>query len=145
MKRKKHHKMRKDLISIVFMFQILYACNSNLHPFNENKGLTREQNKDIGLFIKQWKTDSVGCERLRTKEKAEAIIDSLKLEGTGKNGFEKVFGNANKVQERNGDFILGYYFDAICANGKLVDSADYCIAEFTFNKDKLTRRNYICQ
>ncbi len=137
--------MHKDLISILFVFQLLFACSNNLRPANENKEQTLTQSQDIGLFIQQWKADSLGCQRLRTKQKAEAIIDSLKLQGTNRTGFEKVFGNANKVQERNGEVIIGYYFSSVCADGKLVDSADYCIAEYTFNKDKLTGRNYICQ
>jgi len=69
----------------------------------------------------------------------------LKLENTAKAEFLKVFGNPNTENESEGSIILGYYFDALCANEKLIDSADYCIAEFTFKQDKLTQRNFICR
>lgn len=139
MKRKKHHR----LICVQIFLAFLLSCSGNGNsPQNVHK--SKGPSKEVEIFIQQWKSDSLGCQKLRTKIKAEAIIDSLKLGSSEKTEFISVFGNPNKQDTREGSIILGYYFDAICINEKLMDSADYCIAEFTFMENKLTQRNYIC-
>lgn len=126
------------LIQMIFSFLLSCSGNGNTHEM-------QEQDKEVELFIQQWKFDSLGCQKLRTKLKAEIIIDSLQLEGSEKEKFLNVFGKPNIENERGGNLILDYYFNAICANGKFIDSADYCIAEFTFKQNKLLKRNYICR
>ncbi len=132
-------------MQILFVFLLSCSGNGNSGSPDGSKQEIQKPDKEIELFIQQWKSDSLGCQKLRTKVKAETIIDSLKLESTAKAQFLKVFGNPNTENEREGNIILGYYFDALCSKGKLIDSADYCIAEFTFKQDKLLQRNYICR
>lgn len=142
MKRKRLHRMLWMQILLVF----LLSCSGNGNRSESSATMQPEQqmNKEIQRFIEQWKSDSLGCQKLRNKEKAEAIIDSLKLDSTNQVEFLEVFGKPNADKEREGDLILSYYFDALCADGMLVDSADYCIAEFTFIGNRLKKRNYIC-
>jgi hypothetical protein len=139
MKRKKHHSM--ILLQMIVLFLLSCAGNGNGKPVNANSQNAERLSKEIEM----WQSDSLGCQKLRTKQIAEKIIDSLRLESTAKADFLKVFGNSNIESKRGSNIILGYYFDAICRDGKFIDSADYCIAEFTFKTDKLVSRNYICR
>lgn len=95
------------------------------------------------LFL--WKSDSCGCQRLRTKEMSEYIIDSLKIENISESDFIKYFGNPNKKIERKDNIFLEYYFYAVCdTNNKLIDSIDYCVASYRFYNNRLIDREYIC-
>lgn len=133
------------LIQIVFVFLLSCSGSGNTGSAIGNKKEARLRCKEIDTLIKKWQSDSLGCQKLRTKDVAETIIDSLKLNSASEVEFLKVFGKPNTENEREGSKILGYYFDAICRDGKFIDSADYCIAEFSFVQNKLIQRNYICQ
>jgi len=127
MKRKKHHSIY--MLSLILIF--LISCSN----------APQREMKEVIL----WKSDSLGCEKIRTKEMAEKIIDSLKLSEVNESEFLKYFGNPNTRVNREENIVLGFYFDALCRDNKLIDSADYCIAEFTFKGKKLIQRNYVCQ
>jgi hypothetical protein len=133
------------LLQTIFTFLLSCSGNGNSGSVDGNKNEIQQPGKEVDVLIKKWQSDSLGCQKLRTKQVSETIIDSLKLQGTAQAGFIKVFGNPNTENERDGSKILGYYFDGICRDGKFIDSADYCIAEFTFKANRLISRNYICQ
>lgn len=134
------------LLQIAFMFLLSCSGSGNKGSVDGSKLEIHQPGKEIEILIKKWQSDSLGCQKLRTKQVAETIIDSLQLGGTTKvEFFLKVFGTPNTENEREGSKIIGYYFDAICREGKFIDSADYCVAEFTFKQDKLIQRNYICR
>ncbi len=143
MKRKKH-------INWVFLPMALFFLVSCLD--NKKTGFIRDKNVSeihttdvhIKMLSKQWKADSLGCQRLRTKIMAETMIDSLKLKNAEKMAFLEMFGSPNRKYTSGERLVLGYYFDSICINKKLIDSVDYCMAEFTFERNMLIQQNYIC-
>lgn len=129
------------------IFTLLISCTGNVNSssvHSSQKG-NLQQGKELEVFIRKWQSDSLGCEKLRTKEVSETIIDSFKLQSKTQAEFLKVLGKPNAENEIEGNKILIYYFDNICRERKFIHSADYCIAEFTFKANKLISRNYICQ
>ncbi len=137
------------MVLIIWFIACFFGQSCSEDSRHPEAGIKNEQksgqlNEGVELLIRQWKADSLGCEKLRTKAMAESIIDSLNLENADRTEFLKVFGNPNTTSQREGAFIDGYYFDALCVNGNFIDSADYCIAEFTFEQNKTVQRNYIC-
>ncbi|WP_343636026.1 hypothetical protein [Fluviicola sp.] len=139
MKRKKH----LNIIILQIVFMMIMSCVSTRNTISSNDKTIQEV-KEVEILVENWRTDSLGCKKLRTKQASEIIIDSLKLENRTQTEFLRVFCNPNMIDERDGKQILSYYFDAICRDGKFIDSLDHCIAEFTFKSDRLVGSNYIC-
>lgn len=135
------NKVNMILLQVLMCLNLACSNNKNTIIVNENKHI----NTEIEMLIEKWQTDSLGCLKLRNKQIAETIIDSLKLENKSQSEFVKVFGIPNAETNRNDNKILIYYFDRLCRDNQIVEGSDYCFAEFTFKSDKLTQRNYICQ
>lgn len=133
------------LLKVIFTLLVSCSGNGNSGSLHSSQKEILQPSKELKVLIRKWQSDSLGCEKLRTKQISETIIDSLKLQSKTEAEFLKVFGTPNAENEREGNKILSYYFDSICREGKFIDSADYCIAEFTFKANKLISINYICQ
>ncbi len=132
---------------VMWFIACVLSCSENKPSpdvSSKDRQQLKQQNGEVELWIKQWRADSVGCERLRNKAMAESIIDSLMLETAERIDFLKVFGGPNTTYQREENFGVGYYFDASCVKGNFIDSADRCVAEVTFNQNKLVQSNNIC-
>jgi hypothetical protein len=97
--------------------------------------------------MEDWKKDGMGCLKLRKKEKAIILIDSLRLVGRDENLLRKVFGKPNEeIIQTNGGKILKYYFDSTCiSEGNLDLESDYCSALFYITDSKFSEAGFRCQ
>lgn len=130
----------KSMVAIFSLFVFLVSCTDS--------GKSKKQDKlsitQTEVTLNEWKTDSLGCKRIRTKELAEKLVIENSLEEKTISDFENIFGKPNKSEVVEEAVIFSYYFNAMCRNNKFLDTADYCVAEFRFVQDALSRRNYIC-
>lgn len=127
---------------IPYILLLLCICNG---CFKNDKKVEKQDNWEINLLIDKWQSDSLGCKKMRSKELAERIIDSLNLEHATKIEFIKIFGNPNIEKKDDGIEFLCYYFNTLCEKDSIIYDSDYCFAEFSFKQNKLIRKNYICQ
>lgn len=130
----------------VVVFIILFSSanvpeNNNLigNKFKNNIGqaLTTYNKND-------WKEDSVGSLKKRSRELSEQLIKEYQLEKSNLKDFQIVFGKPNKKEINDSIVMLSYYFDSFCEEGSLNTDMDYCIAEYYFKYDTLYNTSYIC-
>ena len=135
----------------ILLFILLFAFDCNQKQSNE-KGLvnsvensiTHNINDTLLQYTTEWKRDSLGCLKLRTKEKAESIIRILKNANIHVLTMYKNFGSPNEQQIINEKLILIYYFDCVCNNGHLVMKSDKCYAKFYLKSDSLYNLLFSC-
>jgi hypothetical protein len=136
----------KDKLIKSTLIQLIIVLTFSCTDADKSHSKVLDTIKSNISIAEQWKQDTSGCLKQRNKLLAESIIKRLKLINKGEDEFLQAFGNPNKRTKTNGDTILEYYFDAICdPKGKIIDSADYCLAKFTFKNHKLHSRSYLCR
>ena len=130
----------KSMVVIFFFLSFLISCNDSVRSKKqESSPIVQDE-----VTLNEWRIDSLGCNRIRTKELAERMILDNNLEGKAMSDFEHIFGKPNRRETTKEEVIISYYFNALCRNNKFLDTADYCVAEFRFIQDTLSKRNYIC-
>jgi len=84
----------KNLLLFLAIFGIvtctfLLSCsgNGNKISIDDNKMEIYQSNKEIEVLVKNWQLDNLGCQKLRTKQLAETIMNRLQLAGTAKAKF----------------------------------------------------------
>jgi hypothetical protein len=101
------------------------------------------KDKEINL-LEEWKTDTLGCLKYRTKEKALYIRDSLDLMGKSTVFIINKLGTPNSVRKESNSEILKYYFNTICRENVFIDSLDYCWLEMLIESDKVKNIEVSC-
>jgi hypothetical protein len=131
---------------ISFFTAIFCCCISCLKPQIGSSGVFKDNNKyNMKGIAQRWRQDSLGCENFRSKLIAEDLLDSFSLMNKSENEFLQVFGKPNSSNRLASDEVLYiYYFDSKCKSNVLIDTADYCIANFIFKSNKLAYKNFIC-
>lgn len=105
---------------------------------------TTKQEAQTENQLNDWKIDSLGCNGIRSEILSEKLIKEHNLKGDEISSFLKTFGKPNREDTINQEIILGYCFNSICREGRLVDSSDYCISEFHFINGRFEEGIYIC-
>ena len=115
----------------IFVFSLcLFGCIFLLSQKREEK--TREEK-----ILEDWKRDTFGCLGYRNSETARYIRDSLDLLNKSRTiVFDKI-GVPNFTQQADNEEFCEYYFNGICREGVLVDSADYCWLKILIISDKV--------
>jgi hypothetical protein len=146
--------MMKAAISIILIsfisLSIFCKRKPNVSRSLENKSMIAHNdsistNDTLLQFINEWKKDSLGCLKLRTKAKAEVILQFLKKDTLTKRIVYYNFGIPNELQHYSNNLILIYYFDCACNNNKLIVKSDKCYAKFYFQNDTFKEIDYVCE
>ena len=101
-------------------------------------------NDTLLKYTDEWKKDSLGCLKLRTKRKAEKIIEMLTRDRIDEKKLYQNLGKPNEIKKTpDGGYVLTYYFDSVCRNGKLVNGSDKCYANIYMLFDVYKSVDYI--
>lgn len=122
------------IYSLVIISIILFGCSAN----------TKQRNKDETNLLNEWKVDSFGCLKYRTKERAFYIKDSLDLMNKSSSFIINKLGAPNTIRKEANTEILKYYFNTVCRENIFVDSLDYCWIEMVIESNRLKRIDIIC-
>lgn len=95
-------------------------------------------------LLEEWRTDTLGCLKYRTKEKALYIRDSLSLMGKPTVFIIDKLGVPNSKKKESNSEILKYYFNTICRENVFIDSLDYCWIEMLVESDKVKNIEVNC-
>lgn len=137
--------LRRHLFILLLLPAAWLCCKTkSSSPQQAQPGGTVQVSDTLRQMMAEWKSDSVGCEKKRSKAAAESLLQGMKLENGNMKDFTEVFGIPNKQLERNGKTTFVYYFDAACTGGKPGEGSDYCAAEFSFREGRFEERQYIC-
>ena len=91
---------------------------------------------EIQAMVYDWKTDPLGCEGKRTDGMASSIAQEIMGKKEVREAdVEAVLGKREFQHKRNDMLVMGYYYDAECANGTIPEDAVYCVLEFIFNAE----------
>lgn len=129
------------IMSCLILMFLLFSC---LSVSNDSKGKYCQNSNSNVIETNDWKQDSLGCLKKRSKELSESLLKEHNLEQGTLNDFEKIFGKPNKRHEHNKTIIWGYYFDSFCKEGELDTERDFCVAEFYFSSYTLVKVSYTC-
>jgi len=123
---------------------LIYSC-SNLRNENiSNINCVVELDSQTLAFSYRWKSDSLGCLKARTMRSSEQLFEAMNADSLNKVYFICIFGKANDSSVMGDTIVYRYFFDGLCDKSGLVDSFDYCIAEYIFINQKLLNREYTC-
>lgn len=117
----------KASITIVLLCSIILLQNCGNGTAN---GANKRSDNDTLLV--QWKNDSLGCNGLRTAEKAKALYKQYDLNVKTSNEITEILGKPNKIMDNGTQLSLAYYFDTKCSEGKVIDSIEHCTATFFY-------------
>lgn len=136
--------MTTNILMLAFLL-FSFSCTSKKTKPKESS--TFHLTNDILLRdVTEWKNDSLGCLKLRSKENAEIIISLLKKDSIiTKQTLYQNLGRPNEEQQDNDDFILIYYFDCLCNDGSLIKDSDKCYARFYLQSDLFKEMDFICE
>lgn len=110
---------------------MLIGCNKKI----ENKTFQNIQTEN------DWKKDSLGCNKKRTTELQDKLLNENHLQNSNIEDFENVFGKPNEIEKHDSLTILIYYTSTICnSNQKVIPNSDKGYANFYFINNKL--KNY---
>lgn len=157
--------MDRNKFGLICLLLVIVGCGSN--NVNSKYTLQTQISKQLskaGFFnvndstlrvLEEWRIDSLGCMKLRGKQKSQFLVNSLGLKGRSKWHLISALGKPNVAKteseyvstQESGFEMLRYYFDSICYGGAVVDSVDKCWADFLFSKsDKMLKDVvYICE
>jgi hypothetical protein len=130
--------IRLAMIMVISVFMLVFqsSCSSST---NKQKVIV-----DTALFSK-WVRDSIGCKQLRSKGLASQLIKDNRLMNDTKEHFLEVFQAPNEKANTKDAEVLKYYFNTMCANGKLSPNSDKCYASFYFKSNKLVEMHFVCE
>jgi len=120
----------KKVITIFIFSFCLFGC---IFSFSQKRAEKIREEK----ILEDWKSDTLGCFGYRNSEKACYLRDSLGLMNKSKAFVLKKIGVPNFTQKNDDDEVFKYYFNGICREGVLIDSADYCWLELLIISDKV--------
>lgn len=126
-------------IAGILLIFLSFSCNST-----DNKKIINNNSKDL-IELNDWKKDKEGCLKLRNEKLANKLIIENNLQNGNKKSFTQVFGVANKIEKRNSEVVLIYYFDSVCKEGNIYEKGDKCYANFYFKEDVLKSQEFICE
>ncbi|GAA4743700.1 hypothetical protein GCM10023229_23940 [Flavisolibacter ginsenosidimutans] len=130
----------------LLLLSFSFSCTSHQINAVQESAANPQTNDTLVKYVDDWKKDSVGCLKLRTREKGETIIRFLKKDSViTKATLYQNLGTPNEVQENNDNFVLIYYFDCLCKDGSLVKDADKCYAKFYTKSALFTDVDFICE
>jgi len=139
---------KRKTFKLTTIVVVIILFSSAKVPENNNlKGNVFKNNIGQALTIydkNDWKEDSVGCLKKRSRKLSEQLIKEYKLEKSNLKDFQIIFGKPNKKEISDNIVILSYYFDSFCKEGSINTDMDYCIAEYYFKSDTLNSTSYIC-
>jgi hypothetical protein len=95
----------------------------------------------VDSIIKEWRDDSLGCQRLRTLEKVKILIDTFDLLEKYPSELIDLLGKPNKVYSKDTIMSIRYYSQSICNenNNKTSDSLVVCWFEFYYPNAKINK------
>jgi hypothetical protein len=123
----------------------LVFCLSSCRTAN-NLTISLECDPGIEQILALWKDDSMGCAKYRNQTNTRLLVDCYHLEDVPLEQLRHVLGHPDLQTESTQEYRIKYYFNSLCSNGDLIDSADYCWIEFRVPKQHgvSTVINYIC-
>lgn len=138
--------LKKNPIISCILIIILFSCAKVPENNNLKENLIKNNiEQTLTVYDKNdWKEDSIGCLKKRSRKLSEQLIKKYHLEKSTLKDFQIVFGKPNKKEISDSIVILSYYFDSFCKDGNLNNDMDYCIAEYHFKFDTLDNTSYIC-
>jgi hypothetical protein len=95
-------------------------------------------------LLEEWKKDTLGCLKYRTKEKALYIRDSLDLKNKSTIFVINKLGTPNSIKKDSNREILKYYFNTICRENVFIASFDYCWIEMLVESDRVKNIEVSC-
>jgi hypothetical protein len=123
---------------------LLLLCGCKQSP--QAVSLQMTDTKDTLLrYADEWKKDSLGCLKLRSKEKAEMIMELLKKDVVTVQKLYSSFGVPNEEKRNNSNLILTYYFDCICKKGELVENSDKCYFNIYITANIFKNVDFVCE
>lgn len=141
-------------ITSVLIFLLIFICCSCLtrtdaiHTNALSSAVCSNCDSTVKKAITNWKYDSLGCEHFRSIEIAQSIIDSCALHSSSATKFVAVFGYPNEITQRGDNLkVLLYYTKSFCNDGIRLDGkdkVDFCVLEFYFFNDSLTKIEVSC-
>lgn len=99
---------------IYILFSLLYSCKNNI-----NDHVCDSSNDSLVL---KWKSDSCGCENIRTYDLAASLFLKYKLKSKTRDHIFKILGVPNKIKNFNESIELEYYYNSACNKGVPIDS-----------------------
>ena len=129
----------------IFSLLLLFACGQRKEPISSKTPLLKSNNDSLMQYSNDWKKDSLGCLKLRSKEKGEAIINFLRRDSITRRLLYEYLGKSNELHKSKDSTILVYYFDCNCNSGYLVHGSDKCYAKFYLKSDVLENTDFLCE
>ena len=101
-------------VCIFMLFSLLYSCKSN--------GNDRVCDPGNDSLVLKWKSDSCGCENIRTYDLAANLFLKYKLKSKTKGHIYTILGVPNKTMNFDESIELEYYYNSACNKGIPIDS-----------------------
>ncbi|MCE2997529.1 MAG: hypothetical protein ACK5RG_14900 [Cyclobacteriaceae bacterium] len=114
------------LAFISFVFCLLSACKTTDRKADTGNEITIDSltSSEITELVNNWKTDSVGCLRLRDPEKMMILTKQLQLIGKDSLAVLTLLGKPNSKYGEDGDRHFLYFLE--CGVGKKSYYNFYC-------------------
>jgi len=126
-------------INIFCILLLFLSCGTNSNQEHNNWKVENVSVDTLGNLSKQWRSDSLGCNKVRSIEVFEKLFKEYSLQGKDEGKFVKVLGMPNNEEVYADRRIIIYYFNSICKANQIIKGSDKSSIRITFDLQRQYR------
>lgn len=127
--------MATNIFCVLLLLSSCNTDNSNKQQFNI-KNEVDVYTDSLAVLSMQWKSDSLGCDKVRSINIFDRLLKGYSLEQKSKTEFINALGVPNEEEKYTNKTILIYYFNSICNANIIVKQSDKSSIRIIFDLQK---------